>query len=346
MRLSRTGLLLVLLALGVAVPSSASAALNIHYSGQLGYTNETRPLIQGTAWTDPGDDTSLTLEVGQPAMTTGFTATVDVTGDTWSYRPVDPLAEGTYEVTATQWHAGSASIRHQALYIDLTPPPAPLITLNSTSATADGTPIVTSRFLATFATPSETKPRYECAIDAASPIACSKVALHTFSGEQFTVAPGEHVLGVRAIDQAGNTGPLTSQRLVVPVDTTKQFGLATSSANVDLGGAKRIRVSSSGHFKIPVRNRNGFAVGAQFAVTTITRLKARRGSRVVRVTKQLALRTRTLVPLSASSVDIALSRSGRRRLRTSHKLRVRLTVNVFDAGGTVRVVTAATTLVS
>jgi hypothetical protein len=52
MRLPRAGLLLVLLALG-AEPNSASASLSIQYSGQSGYTNDTRPLIQGTAWRDP-----------------------------------------------------------------------------------------------------------------------------------------------------------------------------------------------------------------------------------------------------------------------------------------------------
>jgi hypothetical protein len=276
-----------------------------------------------------------------------FIDTVDATGGTWSYRPADPLAEGTYEVTATQGHAGSGSVNSRALYIDLTPPPAPVITLASTSATADGTPIVASRFLATFANPSETtKPRYECAIDAAAPIACSQAALHTAGGELFALAAGEHVLGVRAVDQAGNASPLTSQRLVVPADTSKQFGLGTTSANVVIGLAKRTRVSAAGHFKISIRNENRFGVGAQFAVQTITRAKSHGGSPAVRVTKQIALRTRTLGPATAPRVDIALSRSGRTLLRTSHKLRVRVTLNVFDAVGTVRVVTAATTLVS
>lgn len=347
MRPSRTGLLLALAAIVGAVPSTAGAAtLRISETGQDGYTNDTRPLIQGTASDNPGDDGSLTLEVGQPGMTTGFIATVDRTGDTWSHRVVEPLAEGTYKVTASQWHDGDLWRTSKSLYIDLTPPPAPVITLASSAATADGTPIVASRFLATFATPSEAKPRYECAVDSPTPIACSK-AIDTLRGDYFTLTAGEHVLSVRAVDQAGNAGPFTSRRLLVAAPAVRiaiPFGFTTSSANIDLRVGKRVRVSSSGHFKVPIRNRNGFAVGGQLAVRMTTRPKTKSGG--VRAPKQLALRTRKLAPSSSPSVDVALSRSARRLLRTAHKLRVRITLNVVDARGATRVVTAATTLVS
>ncbi len=102
-----------------------------------GITNIATPILVGTA--AAGDTVTLTDDTSGTPITIG-TAVADQTGN-WSYTPTLPVADGTYELIATETLADGTILPSSspfALTIDTTMPAAPLLAL--ATASDSGTP--------------------------------------------------------------------------------------------------------------------------------------------------------------------------------------------------------------
>jgi hypothetical protein len=155
---------------------------------------------------------------------TGFASPTEVylpaTGtQAWSY-PIAAAAfpaEGDYTVRARATDGvGLTAVDTVTMTIDRTPPPAPTITSGPTGTTgATGTFTFTGQAGAVF----------ECRLDTGAWLTCTSP--RSVSG----LTDGSHTFDVRAVDQAGNTGPATSRTWTV--DTA---GPAVASTFPTAGG--------------------------------------------------------------------------------------------------------------
>ena len=135
---------------------------------------------------------------------TGFTSATEVflpaTGtSSWSYAvPAASFpAEGSYAISARATDAvGLTAIDMVTITLDRTPPPVPTIT-SGPSGTTTGSD--------TFTFTGETGATFECRVDAGAWAACVSPKAYP------TLADGPHTFDVRAIDQAGNAGPVASR---------------------------------------------------------------------------------------------------------------------------------------
>lgn len=122
------------------------------------------------------------------------TVSVDSVG-TWRFTPVSPLADGSYQVTATATDvAGNTSgvSTARSVQVDTLPPKTTF------SEKPEAETVSTS---ATFGFESETKATFQCSLDGAAFGTCS-------SPVSFDSLPlGSHVFQVKATDAAGNTEP-------------------------------------------------------------------------------------------------------------------------------------------
>jgi len=104
--------------------------------------NNGTPVITGTATVNAGETLSVT--VNGTIYTAGDGNLTDNSDGSWSLTipSADALPENTYSVTATLSHSGGASASDASvdeLIIDLTPPPAPGVTSQTTT---DSTPVI------------------------------------------------------------------------------------------------------------------------------------------------------------------------------------------------------------
>jgi MYXO-CTERM domain-containing protein len=151
-------------------------------SGSL--TNNARPAFNGTA------PPSAEVEVREGGNVL-CSAVADTSG-TWSCVPTAALAEGSHEVTATAMIHGEGSPPTSAstFRVDTVPPPVDITAGPESTTTATGGTIV-------FAS-SESEATFECSLDGVDFAPCSSPT------EYAGLAPGGHVLTVRATDAAGN----------------------------------------------------------------------------------------------------------------------------------------------
>ena len=162
-------------------------------------TNDATPTFAGTAGTDPGDLSTVTVNVYQGStLVQSRSTSADSNGD-FSVDASPPLADGTYRAQAEQSDA-SGNIGRSAqptFTVDTTPP----------STTIDSGPTgVVSSTGATFTFSSEAGAAFECELDGGGFAACTSPK--TYSG----LAEGAHTFHVRARDAAGNADPTPAIR--------------------------------------------------------------------------------------------------------------------------------------
>lgn len=350
MRRLHLALPLAACALAASAPS-AFADLTITPLGNEGHTKDTAPTISGQAWDEAGDGAIVYVTIRNLANGDEYGADVERSGTTWSAEAGDTLPEGRFRITAEQERPSGIVSATAPLFVDLTPPAAPILNVYGKDD-PNGTRYTLTTVLAGFY--GDPQSTYECAIDAGAFAACTVPW-------QTTVAAGQHTMRVRAIDRAGNAGPAAEQRITAlgasvlmpkpparPPGTWPGYRGAGAGAHADILAGARTRVSRKGRVTVKLANRNPFALRGRLELRTVDRVRIGSGPRRIRTlaVAGMPLRGARSLPTTATA-RLTLDRSERRLVASKRRgLRARLTLRLTDEAGIVRRVTRRTVLVS
>jgi hypothetical protein len=239
---------------------TAAPALTLTSPAGGSATNDTTPLISGTAGTQPGDGTTVGVQVRQGTTTGGqpfrsLTATVNPSTGAWGVPVTPELPAGTYNVKAEQSDdvGNTAETARIAFTIDVTPPAAPTVT---------GPPPRTNSTTANIGfTHGEAGLTFLCSLDGGAEEPCTSPKSYT------GLAEGGHVAAVRARDAAGNVGPAASHAwtidLTAPVPTivSPANGSATNDGTPLVFGMAGRQLGDATTVRVQVRQ--GTATGGQ-----------------------------------------------------------------------------------
>lgn len=330
-------LALLLLAVSAATAAAAPSAVTVTSPAAV---RDLQPTVTGTAYAGVLDAPTVHVVISSLAIDgAGFAADIPVAADgTWTTGRIGTaLAEGTYDLTVSQLFSQDAHAASSRLVVDLT---APTVTISPAGPILPFALGVLYRpgAKATFGA-SESGVTFACAIDGAFTSCTSPWTLPV-------LAPGQHALGVRPTDAAGNVGPVATQLIwspgaaalpglmpsvpaLVPVARAPQrFGAQPTA--VDVVARRRTRVPGTGRIRVPVVNGNAFGVEA--------RLQLRAGGHT------LASTSVRLAPNARRQVPLTLGRTGRRLVRRSRGVHAQLRLRLTDGAHQRRAVAGSTLL--
>ncbi|HCL5073306.1 TPA: BapA prefix-like domain-containing protein, partial [Salmonella enterica] len=201
-----------------------------------GSTNETRPTLSGTG------EAGATLSIYNGSALVG-TAQVQANGS-WSFTPSTSLGAGVWNLTATATDpAGntSAASETRSFTIDTTPPAAPVI-----DTVYDGTGSITGN-LSSGQITDEARPVISGTREANTTIRLydngtllAEIPADNSSSWRYTpdasLATGNHVITVIAVDAAGNASPVSDSVNFVVDTTAPQTPILTSVVDDVTGG--------------------------------------------------------------------------------------------------------------
>lgn len=197
-----------------------------------GSTNETRPTLSGTG------EAGATLSIYNGSALVGTTQ-VQANGS-WSFTPATSLGAGVWNLTATATDAAgntSAASETRSFTIDTTPPAAPVI-----DTVYDGTGSITGN-LSSGQITDEARPVISGTREANTTIRLydngtllAEIPADNSSSWRYTpdasLATGNHVITVIAVDAAGNASPVSDSVNFV-VDTTPPLTPVITSVSDD-----------------------------------------------------------------------------------------------------------------
>lgn len=200
-----------------------------------GSTNETRPTLSGTG------EAGTTLSIYNGSALVGTTQ-VQANGS-WSFTPSTSLGAGVWNLTATATDAAgntSAASETRSFTIDTTPPAAPVI-----DTVYDGTGSITGN-LSSGQITDEARPVISGTREANTTIRLydngtllAEISADNSSSWRYTpnasLATGNHVITVIAVDAAGNASPVSDSVNFV-VDTTPPLTPILTSVVDDVTG--------------------------------------------------------------------------------------------------------------
>lgn len=200
-----------------------------------GSTNETRPTLSGTG------EAGATLSIYNGSALVGTTQ-VQANGS-WSFTPSSSLGAGVWNLTATATDAAgntSAASETRSFTIDTTPPAAPVI-----DTVYDGTGPITGN-LSSGQITDEARPVISGTREANTTIRLydngtllAEIPADNSSSWRYTpdasLATGNHVITVIAVDAAGNASPVSDSVNFV-VDTTPPLTPILTSVVDDVAG--------------------------------------------------------------------------------------------------------------
>jgi hypothetical protein len=170
----------------------------------------------------------------------------------------------------------------------------------------------------TFSSTAADVQRFECSLDGGAFAACASP--QTFSG----LAPGAHVVTVRAVDRAGNTGPEVASTFTV----SEPAGSGDATLPAVTVTPKSLRASKSGKVKVRVRCPDA-------EIRCSVKLTLKRGNAAA------ARKTLTVAGGLSRWVTLRLDRATRSRLAARGRLKARMVVAAVDAAGNKQTTTHA-----
>jgi len=193
-------------------------------------TNDTTPAYSGTV------EAGATVVITVDGVVLG---NATVTGNTWTFTPTTPLAEGPHTVTATATDAaGNTATDSNTFTVDTTPPAAPVVSTPANGSTiADNTPTYTGT-----AEPGST---VTISVDGTVVGTATADSSGNWSFTPVTgLTNGSHSVNATATDAAGNLSPVSNTNTftvdatipVAPVVTGPPNGTVTSDSTPTISG--------------------------------------------------------------------------------------------------------------
>lgn|GEM_PF-862736 len=212
-----------LLTLGGVVPSivSGPTAANGTQAANPAFTNDSTPTFTVSSTPAGGAlECSLQLSTATPVWQV-------CTGGTFT--PVAALANGAYTFSVRAAPSGLPVSR--SFTVDLTAPAAPVITAPLAGSTVNGKPV-----LGVTSDPDST---LSCSVDSTTTFtACSNAYVYNLT------TAGQHVLGVRATDMAGNISPVATVTVTADL-TAPQVAISDPAEGATVGISPSFTFASS-----------------------------------------------------------------------------------------------------
>ncbi|MEG2264951.1 MAG: Ig-like domain-containing protein, partial [Acinetobacter sp.] len=187
-------------------------------------TSDNTLLLNGeiTGQLDATDKVSISLNGGK----TWSEATVDYTNKTWSFDNTDnPLADGTYkvQVRVIDLAGNQGDISEQDVVIDSRPPVASALFSNITEDTGvvgdyqtkDNSLVFNGTIIGDVAANDAVEVSLDGGTTWIKAVLDPVAKTWTLDHSATTLGDGTYTLAARVVDQAGNTGPLSTQKLVI-----------------------------------------------------------------------------------------------------------------------------------